>query len=53
MDKVQDMIAAVKLKDQRAVKRLIAEDAALASARSETGESAVLLAIYWGSLLGL
>jgi len=49
MDKTPDMIAAVRAKDIRAVTRLIAEDPALASARSETGESAVLVAIYGAS----
>jgi ankyrin repeat protein len=49
MDKTPDMIAAVRAKDIRTVKRLIAEDPALASARSETGESAVLVAIYAGA----
>ncbi len=49
MNKAPDLIAAVRAKDLRAVQRLVAEDAALASARSERGESAVLLAIYGGA----
>jgi ankyrin repeat protein len=49
MEKAPDMIAAVRAKDAKAVERLLAEDAALASARSEAGESAVILAIYGGS----
>ena len=49
MDKAPDMIAAVRAKDLRAVQRLIAEQPALASARSESGESAVLLATYLGA----
>ncbi len=49
MNKAPDLIAAVRAKDLRAVQRLVAEDASLASARSERGESAVLLAIYAGA----
>ncbi len=49
MEKAPDMIAAVRAQDVRAVKRLLAEDATLASARSEQGESAVLLAIQGGA----
>src|SRR6267378_7356960 len=49
MGKAPDLIAAVRAKDVRAVERLLAEDPALASARSEAGESAVIAAIYGGA----
>lgn len=49
MDKAPDMIAAVRAKDLRAVKRLIAEDTALAGARNAKGEYAVMVAMYAGA----
>ena len=49
MDKAPDLMAAVRAKDARAVRRLLDEEPGLASARGVGGESAVLAAIYAGA----
>jgi uncharacterized protein len=44
----QDMLTAVKAGDVARVRELLAADAGLANARSESGDSAILLAKYYG-----
>lgn len=44
----QELIEAVKKGDADKIKQLLAKDRALANARTKTGESAILLAMYYG-----
>lgn len=46
MPSVDDMVAAIKAKDLSTAEKLLAEDPALAHARTQTGESMLLVAAY-------
>jgi uncharacterized protein len=48
MDATQEMMAAVKQGDAVKIKTLLDHDPGLVNARTETGESAILLATYYG-----
>lgn len=46
MPSVDDMVAAIKAKDLSAAERILAQDASLAHAKTQTGESMLLVATY-------
>ena len=48
MATINDMLEAVKVGNTTQVKKLLEADAFLANARAESGESAILLSIYYG-----
>lgn len=48
MGAVEDMLKAVKAGDLNAVKALLAENQALVNATDDEGNSAILIATYWG-----